>query len=138
MARPPSSYLVHPQPGHTSCFSINQLPDYALVSGGGLNTSEVIIRYFSELEVVVDSQRKKFGGARVLLDLNGALVNPAEIALQIGALSGALFRDRDRVAVVNATALLKLQAKRVTLPHHEIFEDEASAKKWLTGPYSGA
>jgi hypothetical protein len=72
------------------------------------------------------------------LDLEGALVNPAEIALQIGALSAALFRDRDRVAVINATALLKLQAKRVTLPHHKIFEDEASAKEWLTEARSGA
>ena len=134
MSYPPSTAFVNPRPGDTPCYMIDQLPDYALVSGGGLNTREVIDRYFSELEVVVDSQRRKFGGARVLLDLNGALVNPAEIALQIGTLSGALFRDRDRVAVINATALLKLQAKRVTLPHHKIFEDEASAKKWLIEP----
>src|SRR3982751_3527026 len=98
MSYPSSSNFGSPRTGDTAGFRIDQLPDYALVIGCGQNTKEVIDRYFSELEVVVDSQRRRFGGARVLLDLKGALMNPAEIALQIGALSGALFRDRDRVA----------------------------------------
>jgi len=117
-----------------SKISVDPTSKIICVSSIGLNTKSIVDAHFAHLKTVVDNERRTHGIARVLLDLQGALVNPPEVASQIRTLSEAVYRPGDRVAVINLTTLLKLQAKRVAFPHHRIFEDERQAMEWLTAP----
>jgi hypothetical protein len=122
----------------SAVISFEPLSGIIVVEGSGLNTSGGIDAYFAELEPVLVRERRRSGIARVLLDLRRTFVNPPEIASQIRQLSESVFRSGDRVAVVNLTALLRLQAKRVEIPHHRIFDDERQARDWLTSPLGDA
>jgi hypothetical protein len=92
-----------------------------------------IERYRSEASVQFPLARQKAGSLRLLLDnVRGTLLQQSLVEPMLQAGMSNSRRD-DRVAMIVASSLIKLQTKRVFGEQHwAIFISEEAARLWLT------
>ena len=98
----------------------------------GLWTKDVASAYEAELRAKLAElgSSVKLGEHLSLVDLSGFAVQTQEIASRLHLLAGDSSIRPKRAAVVNPTALLGSQVKRIA-PDYCVFGDRAIALKWL-------
>lgn len=103
-----------------------------MVTLSGLMTPEDADRFGHEMNMVMENARNRFGVLHALLDASAAPVQPAETVARLQSPEGYLQSSEDRYAVVVATSLGKMQARRLT-PEDQvgIFMSMAEADEWL-------
>ncbi|QJU59523.1 hypothetical protein HL653_18760 [Sphingomonas sp. AP4-R1] len=106
---------------------------YLRVVGKGLWSPAFVDGHFGALQRQVEELRERCGSARVLVNLSGATIQPADTAERIRHWTGLIYQQRDKVAIVLASSLLKSQMRRVAIvADRELFLSEANAIAWLT------
>jgi hypothetical protein len=105
---------------------------YLRVEGKGLWNAAFIDAHFGALQAQVEAMREQHGKARVLVNLCTATIQTAETAERIRHWTGLIYKERDRVAIVLASSLLKSQMRRVAIiADRELFLSETNALGWL-------
>lgn len=103
------------------------------VIGQGQWTTSQVDLHFAALSGLIAERRRSGGAVLVLVDLRDSLVQQPEIVEQIGRAVTRIYDSSDRVAVVVASSLLKLQLKRVAnVASIEFFVSMNAARTWLT------
>jgi hypothetical protein len=102
------------------------------VTGIGFWTPEQVDRHFGQLRRVIDARRVPGDDVRVLVDLRAAPAQSPETAARIGLATETIYEASDRVAIVLASSLAKLQMRRVVQrARHEMFISPDAALTWL-------
>jgi hypothetical protein len=105
---------------------------YLRVDGKGLWSATFIDEHFGPLHQQIIAMRQRDGRARVLVNLSAAMIQPPETAERIRHWTGLIYKERDRVAIVLASSLLKSQMRRVAIiADRELFLSETNALGWL-------
>lgn len=99
----------------------------------GFWTAAVMGDYLAELRRNVDALAAHGGCARILVDMSEYPIQSQPIAQgHARIIQHGKTEMKARTAVVMTSALSRLQAIRVArLAGHELFDDEASARRWL-------
>jgi len=107
-----------------------------LVEGVGFWTLTTIDTHFDYLFDVIAKQRRLARPVRVLIDVCQADIQPSDVIDRIGLRSALIYEPGDRVAIVVASSLAKIQMKRGVIGvRHEFFFSPRSAMSWLcAGP----
>jgi hypothetical protein len=103
-----------------------------LVEGSGFWTAQVLDAHFDNLYDMV--ARRRTGGykIKVLVDLRHGDVQSVDVITKIGARTSQVYETQDRVAIVVATSLFKMQLRRtVKRPLHNFFTSLPEAQGWL-------
>lgn len=102
------------------------------VFASGFWSADDLESHFADLRTAVKEVRERFGIARVLVDLRASQVQSQEVFNQLREVTGAIYRDRDRIAIVAGSTLLKMQMRRLDArAGRAAFADPASARDWL-------
>lgn len=102
------------------------------VAGRGFWTLEMIDQHFDRLRAIIAGRRPKWQAVKVLVNIQEALVQPAEIIERIGIRTAQIYEPEDRVAIVVTSNLARMQMRRgVVRLQHEFFLKEYQAIAWL-------
>lgn len=104
------------------------------VCGQGQVSMTALRDHFVVLDRAMKDMRKRYGGARVLIDLGDTAVQTAEVAAMIQQESRRLFCEQDRVALLCHSMLQTLQVRRSgpgDCQREFSPEREAEAIEWL-------
>jgi hypothetical protein len=116
----------------TASLDVELRDRYLRVTGKGLWSAAFIDSHFGGLQRQVAAMRALHGHARVLVNLCTATIQTPETAERIRHWTGLIYKERDRVAIVLASSLLKSQMRRVTIiADRELFLSETNALAWL-------
>lgn len=103
------------------------------ISCGGFWDRDFVEKYFAAQNRINAEARRKFGALKVLFDLTTASPQapPVMESLRLGNMT--LYAPDDRIALVNQSAIIALQLKRLfQVGKVETFRDLASGQAWLT------
>lgn len=107
--------------------------DLIEVRGSGIWSPVYADAHFMRLQFALVQLRHAKGVARVLVDLSEAMVQPADTAARVKYWTGKLYREGDRVAMVVASSLLKIQMRHaVAITAFEVFISDRAARLWLS------
>ena len=88
--------------------------------------------HFTALGGLVAERRRSGKQVLVLADVRDSLVQEGDIVERLGRATSGLYEDGDRIAVVVASSLLKMQLKRVVnVANVEFFVSMNAARTWL-------
>jgi hypothetical protein len=112
---------------------ISETRRFICIKGNGHFTAEEVADHFHKLELMILERRASCEDVRVLIDLRGAATQTNAIAMSIAEATNRIYSgSTDRVAIVVASALLKLQLKRIHAGQaFGIFVSEPAARKFL-------
>jgi len=103
-----------------------------LIVGRGVWTKPVLAAHFSQLDHALQSKRRRFQNTRILCDVSERAEQTPEIleVIRIGTLD--LYTATDRLALVTASSLMKMQLRQ-QFDHNNIayFVSVETAKTWL-------
>jgi len=117
-------------------FQISESAGVISIEGRGLFTAEDVASHFRQLGTIISRHHASGQVVRALIDLKGAAIQPMGIATSIAEATNRLYsKPTDRVAILVASSLLKMQLKRIHADRpFEIFISEAEARAFLQGP----
>jgi hypothetical protein len=122
-------------PGTSGDLSVVKHHEYVEVRGHGLWSVSYLDTHFNRLDSTLQSFRTLARGAKVLVDLSGAAVQPPGTADRIAYWTARLYRESDRVAIVAASSLMKVQMRRTAMiARRELFLSRDAALAWLLSP----
>lgn len=99
----------------------------------GLLTADEVLRYGADLPAAVAAARSATGRVRHLVKAQDAVVQLPEVMNAFMAIDTHLGGEADRMAVVAASVLAKMQAERnLHKPRERAFLSEAEARAWLS------
>lgn len=102
------------------------------VVGIGLWSEDVIKCHFASLVDILSNVRATKIPVRVLSDLREAAVQAPEIAQRIAAFTAQAYRPGDRIAILVASSLVKMQMRRsVNNQDTMAFLSPSAAQTWL-------
>jgi hypothetical protein len=112
---------------------IDQQANIIRVLGRGLWSERYARAHFEELEWTLQRTRATRAPVRVLVDIREAAVQTPETTQCLADATDRLYKPGDRIAIVVASSLLKLQMRRATNASiHEIFISLNAAETWLS------
>jgi hypothetical protein len=98
----------------------------------GMWKGEILSAYVRDTERAERQMRHSSTAFTTLVDLREFNVQTQQIALEMRALVDGLNTSTKKTAIVMDSALLKLQAMRITTaPHRRIFSSILEAENWL-------
>lgn len=102
------------------------------VVASGFWSADDLEGHFADLKTAVERARAQFGQVRVLVDLRASQVQSQEVFHQLRDRTGAIYRERDRIAIVAESTLLTMQMRRLDArAARAAFADAAAARDWL-------
>lgn len=102
------------------------------VLGQGQWSTEQLELHFTALGGLIEERRRAGDKILVLADLRDSLVQDGAVVERLGRATSGIYRDGDRIAVVVASSLLKMQLKRVAnVANVEFFVSMNAARTWL-------
>jgi hypothetical protein len=102
------------------------------VVGEGVYTADQARRHFVALRKTVARVRSERSRVKVLVDTSHGAVQTAEVVAIIENGTRGLYRSGDRVALIVASMLHKVQMRRITDSSiTELFLSESAAMTWL-------
>lgn len=102
------------------------------VFGSGMWPEPYARAHFEELDRTLRRLRSRGSPLRVLVDIRDAVVQKPETAQCVSAATNNIYRSCDRIAIVVASSLLKLQIRRSTdTGLHRLFSSYNAAETWL-------
>jgi hypothetical protein len=111
---------------------IDDAAEIIRVAGYGFWTIEILDRHFDRLRSAIAGRRSQWRAIRVLVNLQKAEIQPAEVIERIDARTRQIYDPGDRVAIVVTSSLAKLQMRRgITRLQHDFFISEHAAVTWL-------
>lgn len=114
-------------------FNFDQDGGILEVRARGVWTPETVMRYRSDLAVEAVAARAQAGRLKLLFNAVEFSVQPQDAADKIQLVERVAIEPGDRVAVLLASSLLKLQARRVFegWSNLDLFVSENAARTWL-------
>lgn len=95
-------------------------------------TEEQVDDYLRALSDVLESVRRKFGRVRLFADLRNSPVRAQAAAEKLRIGNQELYRPGDKVALLIASSLLKMQLQRNIVPEYQaLFTTVEEAEAWL-------
>ena len=102
------------------------------IVGEGVYTFIQAQEHFAALAALVSSVRSKRGRVKVLIDTARSAVQPANVAEKIEKSIRSLYTPQDRVALIVASTLHKVQMRRIADPKIiHLFISRDAALTWL-------
>src|SRR3546814_1751860 len=103
----------------------------SVVASGFWSANELEI-HFTDLRTAVKEAREQFGVVRVLVDLRESQVQSQDVFNELREMTGAIYGERDRIAIVAGSMLLTMQMRRLDArAGRAAFADTAAARDWL-------
>lgn len=98
-----------------------EMPAYRIGIDEGIIVVEVLRfwcvedtrRYWGDIAWLLPASRERRGGGRVLIDRRGAPIQSAEVVSELQRGFREIYRPQDRIAVVVASSLQKIQSRRL-------------------------
>ena len=114
-------------------FNFDQDGGILEVRARGVWTPETVMRYRSDLAVEAVAARAQAGRLKLLFNAVEFSVQPQDAAEKIQLVERVAIEPGDSVAVLLASSLLKLQARRVFegWSNLDLFVSENAARTWL-------
>jgi citrate synthase len=98
----------------------------------GMWNGEILSSYVRDTEAAERQMRHSSTTFTTLVDLREFKVQTQQIAIEMRALVDGLNTSTKKTAIVMDSALLKLQAMRITTaPHRQMFSSMLEAENWL-------
>ena len=101
--------------------------------GAGLWQMSIVRKHFADLEAALAQARRYHPDVLVFCDLSTASVQMKEVGEEIEQFTERAYHPTDRIAVVLASSVLKMQMRRVVRQAtFETFLSATAAYTWLT------
>jgi hypothetical protein len=108
---------------------------YIAIERAGLLTPDEARAFLDNALQLIETMRREFGYVRVLVLNRDAMVQSQEVAEIFASTPSQVISADDRVALVPATALMKLQVGRIVKDRPErVFASAEEAIAWLREP----
>lgn len=129
-------YASHPASGEiiptSGKFEMSEYAGIISITGSGLWDVEIVDAHFRELAGVLSRVRREQPTPMILVDLRGSIVQPVAVFERLSWWTHQIYVPRDRIAIIVATSLQKVQMRRVeTRATRELFLSMEAARTWL-------
>jgi hypothetical protein len=113
-------------------FTIEDRGDHLYVHGRLLASVQDALQHFRDLSAELGNMRRSGRPVRVFVDLRDCLTQSAEVAEIIKQRTKTIYRPGDRVAILAASSILKLQLKRIHADQDfGVFVAEGAAREFI-------